>query len=44
MQVRELRDPRGVYAKLMDLLSSLAGLGLIHCDFNEFNLLVGVRY
>ena len=39
-QVRELRNPGAVYAQLMDLLARLAAKGLIHCDFNEFNLLV----
>jgi RIO kinase 2 len=24
----------------MELISRLAGKGLIHCDFNEFNLLI----
>ncbi|KAK9840755.1 hypothetical protein WJX81_002413 [Elliptochloris bilobata] len=40
VQVRELRHPSDVYAQLMDLLARLAAKGLIHCDFNEFNLLV----
>lgn len=39
VQVRQLRDPRKVYESLMELISRLAGLGLVHCDFNEFNLL-----
>jgi len=42
-QVRELRNPGAVYAQLMDLLARLAAKGLIHCDFNEFNLLVRGR-
>ena len=25
----------------MELITRLAGRGLIHCDFNEFNLMVG---
>ena len=37
--MRELRHPRDVYAQLMALLARLAAKGLIHCDFNEFNLL-----
>jgi RIO-like serine/threonine protein kinase len=32
--------PVQVYLTCMELLSRLAGKGLIHCDFNEFNLLV----
>jgi RIO kinase 2 len=39
LQIRQLRDPRKVYEGLMELISRLAGLGLVHCDFNEFNLL-----
>jgi hypothetical protein len=30
-----------VYLTCMELISRLVGKGLIHCDFNEFNLLVG---
>mmetsp|Transcript_20615 Transcript_20615/g.62074 ORF Transcript_20615/g.62074 Transcript_20615/m.62074 type:complete len:530 (-) Transcript_20615:274-1863(-) len=39
-QVRELRNPGVVYSSLMDFMAHLARLGLIHCDFNEFNVLV----
>ena len=38
-QIRELMNPGVVYAKLMDLMAQLAALGLVHCDFNEFNIL-----
>lgn len=40
LQVRQLSNPRGVYIQLMEMLARLAGLGLVHCDYNEFNLLV----
>ena len=40
VQVRELSNPRRVYTELMEMLARLAGLGLVHCDYNEFNLLV----
>ena len=40
-QVRELTNPGAVYQKLMDFMERLARLGLIHCDFNEFNVMVG---
>lgn len=33
-------NPGVVYTKLMDFMSRLARFGLIHCDFNEFNVLV----
>lgn len=39
-QIRELYNPGVVYAKLMELMGRLAELGLVHCDFNEFNVLV----
>ncbi len=39
-QVKELKNPGKVYADLMNLLIRLAQYGLIHCDFNEFNLLI----
>lgn len=40
--MRELCNPGAVYQKLMDFMERLARLGLIHCDFNEFNVMVGV--
>jgi RIO kinase 2 len=40
VQVRRLAHPGRVYASAMDLISRLAAKGLVHCDFNEFNLLV----
>lgn len=39
-QVRKLADPRAIYTQLMEMLAQLAGLGLVHCDYNEFNILV----
>ncbi|PSC74501.1 Serine threonine-kinase rio2 [Micractinium conductrix] len=43
VQVRQLSSPRTIYVQLMALLSRLAGLGLVHCDYNEFNLLINER-
>ena len=40
VQVRELGNPGKVFAQLMDLAQELAARGLVHCDFNEFNILV----
>ena len=39
-QVNQLRHPARVYDDLMKLIVRLAQHGLIHCDFNEFNLLI----
>ena len=39
-QVREMLHPGRVYAACMSLIVRLALCGLIHCDFNEFNLMV----
>ena len=39
-QISEVPDPAGLYAELMELILRLAGLGLIHGDFNEFNILI----
>eukprot|EP00211_Chloroparvula_japonica_P001663 CAMPEP_0119136148 /NCGR_PEP_ID=MMETSP1310-20130426/20817_1 /TAXON_ID=464262 /ORGANISM="Genus nov. species nov., Strain RCC2339" /LENGTH=543 /DNA_ID=CAMNT_0007127115 /DNA_START=72 /DNA_END=1703 /DNA_ORIENTATION=+ len=39
-QIRKLLNPDVVYKKLMDLIVRLAEHGLIHCDYNEYNLLV----
>jgi len=39
-QVSELADTAGVYNDCMELIVRLANCGLIHGDFNEFNLMV----
>jgi RIO kinase 2 len=35
-----LREPGRVYRQCIDQLSNLAARGLVHCDFNEFNIMV----
>ena len=32
-----------MYKQCMQLMTRLAAKGLVHCDFNEFNLLVSTR-
>ncbi|KAF2077046.1 hypothetical protein CYY_001678 [Polysphondylium violaceum] len=39
-QIMELRHPSKVYSDLMNLIVRLASYGLIHGDFNEFNILI----
>ncbi|KAK2513413.1 Riok2 [Columba guinea] len=39
-QVHHMEDPASVYSELMDLIVKLASHGLIHGDFNEFNLIL----
>ena len=39
-QVRELADPGAAYNECMELLVKLGNHGLIHGDFNEFNLML----
>ncbi|CAG8525948.1 12208_t:CDS:2 [Acaulospora colombiana] len=39
-QITEVKDPGKLYSDLMDLIVKLAQYGLIHGDFNEFNILV----
>nr|AAI61483.1 riok2 protein [Xenopus tropicalis] len=39
-QVRHIEDPASLYSELMDLIVKLANHGLIHGDFNEFNLML----
>jgi RIO kinase 2 len=39
-QVNELQHRGRVYNKLMNLIVKLARYGLIHCDFNEFNIMI----
>lgn len=40
IQIRELANPLNVLEKLMKLIVRLAHCGLIHGDFNEFNLMI----
>ena len=39
-QVEEIADPAALYSTLMNLILRLASQGLIHGDYNEFNILV----
>lgn len=39
-QISSVPDPSSLYAELMDLILRLAKHGLIHGDFNEFNILI----
>ena len=39
-QIDDVPDPAGLYAELIDMVVHLATLGLIHGDFNEFNIMI----
>ena len=39
-QVREMNNPKKVYSDLIDQVIRLAEHGLVHGDFNEFNLMI----
>lgn len=39
-QLSHLDDPSILYSKLMDLIVRMAYVGLIHGDFNEFNVMI----
>ncbi|MBW0503271.1 hypothetical protein O181_042986 [Austropuccinia psidii MF-1] len=39
-QIHDLPHPGELYSDLMDLIVKLARVGLIHGDFNEFNILI----
>ena len=39
-QISEVPDPAGLYAELIEMILRLAKFGLIHGDFNEFNILI----
>lgn len=39
-QIEKVGDPAGLYADLMGIIVKLAHLGLIHGDFNEFNIMI----
>ncbi len=39
-QIDKVPDPAGLYSELMEMIVRLCSLGLIHGDFNEFNILI----
>jgi RIO kinase 2 len=39
-QISKVPDPASLYSELMDIIMQLAQYGLIHGDFNEFNILI----
>jgi len=39
-QIDKVPDPASLYAELMEMVVRLCALGLIHGDFNEFNVLI----
>ena len=39
-QISAVPDPAGLYAELIEIVLRLARFGLIHGDFNEFNILI----
>ena len=39
-QVSDVASPGALYSNLMDLIVRFAHAGLIHGDFNEFNILI----
>ncbi|XP_024357077.1 serine/threonine-protein kinase rio2 isoform X2 [Physcomitrium patens] len=40
VQVKNLSDPAKAFDTVLGLITRLAQHGLIHCDFNEFNLMI----
>ncbi|GLT89319.1 hypothetical protein SLE2022_073060 [Rubroshorea leprosula] len=40
VQVKELQNPEVVFETILGLIVRLAEHGLIHCDFNEFNIMI----
>ncbi|XP_065909656.1 uncharacterized protein [Dysidea avara] len=42
-QVKSVADPSLLYSSLMELVVHLANHGLIHCDFNEFNIILNEK-
>jgi RIO kinase 2 len=40
MQVGELMNPAYCFKQVVSMITRLAEHGLIHCDLNEFNLMV----
>jgi RIO kinase 2 len=44
VQVKELQNPDDVFDIILGLIIRLAEHGLIHCDFNEFNIMVSLFF
>nr|KAG5706571.1 hypothetical protein BaRGS_028742 [Batillaria attramentaria] len=42
-QVHKVEDPAALYSECMDLIVRLAQHGVIHSDFNEFNLMLDAK-
>jgi RIO kinase 2 len=40
-QVSQLGDALGVASQIIDIIASFANAGLVHCDLNEFNIMIG---
>ncbi|CAN1335252.1 Serine/threonine-protein kinase rio2 [Linum perenne] len=40
VQVKQLQNPEVVFETVLGLIVRLAERGLIHCDFNEFNIMI----
>ncbi|KAI0516168.1 hypothetical protein KFK09_008840 [Dendrobium nobile] len=40
VQVKQLQNPNEVFERIIGLIVRLAEHGLIHCDFNEFNIMI----
>ncbi|KAJ0035939.1 hypothetical protein Pint_26486 [Pistacia integerrima] len=40
VQVKELQNPETVFNSILGIVVRLAEHGLIHCDFNEFNIMI----
>lgn len=41
VQVKQLQNPDAVFETILGLVVRMAEHGLIHCDFNEFNIMIG---
>lgn len=39
-QINSIPDPAGLFSELIEMIVHLATLGLIHGDFNEFNIMI----
>ena len=39
-QVKDMQNPAKVYEELLNIVIKLAEYGLVHGDFNEFNLMI----
>lgn len=42
-QIKEIPNPKAIYETLMEMLCKFVEVGIIHGDYNEFNVLLDAK-